>query len=349
MKKWTGALQVAAVYVGTVIGAGFATGREIVEFFTQYEFWGLVSILLAGFLFIFLGTKIMIKAIDIQATSFEEFNEYLFGKIFSKIMNVFTMVMLIGVCAVMLSGAEALFKEQLGFSHTIGSVITIALALLVMAVGVKGLFAVNTFVVPMLIFFNLILLLRSFESENLFISILTIPEVSISIKAIIAAFSYAAFNLALAQAVLVPIAVEINEKSIVKLGGFIGGLILTMILISSHIILKSIPNPILFDIPMAVIVKGAASGIYFIYLLIIYGEIFTSLIGNMYGLERQIRRYAAIQSFWIHGCVIFCVYIISRVEYGKLLGMLYPTFGYISLLFLLILWMKPESSNEKDG
>ncbi|MBS4193786.1 YkvI family membrane protein [Lederbergia citri] len=341
MKKWTGALQVAAVYVGTVIGAGFATGREIVEFFTQYRFWGFISILIAGYLFIFLGTKIMIKAIDIQASSFEQFNEYLFGKILSKIMNVFIMIMLLGVCAVMLSGAEALFTEQLGFSHTIGSFVTIALALIVMALGVKGLFAVNTFVVPMLIFFNFILLYHSIENKQILTSLLHNPEGFISIKAIIAAFSYAAFNLALAQAVLVPVAVEINEKVIVKLGGWIGGALLTIILISSHIILTSLPNAILFEIPMAFIVKSAASSIYFIYLLIIYGEIFTSLIGNMYGLERQINRYISIGSIWIHGGIIVFVYMISRVNYGELLGILYPFFGYVSLIFLFILWLKP--------
>ncbi|MBS4198752.1 hypothetical protein KHA93_03690 [Bacillus sp. FJAT-49732] len=349
MKKWTGALQVAAVYVGTVIGAGFATGREIVEFFTQYRFWGIISILIVGYLFIFLGTKIMLKAIHIQATSFEQFNVYLFGNILSKIMNAFMMIMLLGVCAVMLSGAEALFTEQLGFSYTIGSIVTISLSLFVMAVGVKGLFAVNTFVVPMLIIFNFILLFNSIRSNEIFTSLLHIPEGLISIKAIISAFSYAAFNLALAQAVLVPIAVEINDKAIVKLGGFIGGSLLTIILFSSHIILSSLPNPILFDIPMAIIVKGAASGIYFIYLLIIYGEIFTSLIGNMYGLERQIHRYVPIGSFWIHGGIIILVYIISRVNYGELLSILYPFFGYVSLIFLFILWMKPLSSNEKSG
>ncbi|MCJ8006067.1 hypothetical protein ACFFF5_04955 [Lederbergia wuyishanensis] len=349
MKKWTGALQVAAVYVGTVIGAGFATGREIVEFFTQYRFWGFISILIAGYLFILLGTKIMLKAIDIQATSFEQFNEYLFGNILSKIMNAFTMIMLLGVCAVMLSGAEALFTEQLGFSNTVGSIVTIFLALFVMAVGVKGLFAVNTFVVPMLILFNFILLFKSIESYELVTSLFNIPEGNISIKAIIAAFSYAAFNLALAQAVLVPIAVEINMKAIVKLGGWIGGAILTIILISSHIILTSLPNPSLFDIPMAVIVKGAASSIYFIYLLIIFGEIFTSLIGNMYGLERQINRYVSLGSLWIHAGIIVLVFIISRVNYGELLGILYPFFGYVSLIFLFILWMKPISGNEKSG
>ncbi|MEK1832032.1 hypothetical protein AAAC51_33515 [Priestia megaterium] len=45
MKRWKLTLQVAATYVGTVVGAGFATGKEIVQFFTQYgnlewsEFW----------------------------------------------------------------------------------------------------------------------------------------------------------------------------------------------------------------------------------------------------------------------------------------------------------------------
>ena len=46
MKKMAGSFQIAAVYVGTVIGAGFATGREIVEFFTRFGFVGFIAILL---------------------------------------------------------------------------------------------------------------------------------------------------------------------------------------------------------------------------------------------------------------------------------------------------------------
>lgn len=37
MKRGLSALQIAAVYIGTIIGAGFATGKEIVEFF--YSLW----------------------------------------------------------------------------------------------------------------------------------------------------------------------------------------------------------------------------------------------------------------------------------------------------------------------
>lgn len=35
--KWYAAIQLAAVYVGTVVGAGFATGREIVVFFHNMD------------------------------------------------------------------------------------------------------------------------------------------------------------------------------------------------------------------------------------------------------------------------------------------------------------------------
>ena len=341
MKKWTGAFQVAAVYVGTVIGAGFATGREIVEFFTRFGFYGLLAILLAGYLFIFLGAKIMVKAIEIQATSYEEFNQYLFGRSLSKVMNFIMLVILIGVCAVMLSGAEALFYEQLGFTKLSGAILTIIFALVIMAVGVKGLFAVNTFVVPMLIVFNVFLMFTVLSADGLPNHIFTAPAGLLGWRAVLSAFSYSAFNLALAQAVLVPIAVEINDIAVVRLGGMIGGGLLTLILISSHLTLTTLPDPTAFDIPMAIIVRQAASNIYLIYLCIIYGEIFTSLIGNMYGLERQIRRYIPVRSMWIHGWIMVIIMLISLVDYGTLLGYLYPLFGYVSLVFLSVLWIKP--------
>lgn len=346
MKKWTGAFQIAAVYVGTVIGAGFATGREIVEFFSRFGFYGFITILIAGYVFIFLGAKIMVKSIEIQATSFEDFNDHLFGKRLAKVMNIFMMVMLIGVCAVMLSGAEALFAEQLGISRSIGSLLTIVLTLIIMALGVKGLFAVNTFVVPILILFNLILMVTSVTGSDFINDLFFIPNEGVKWEALVAAFSYAAFNLTLAQAVLVPIAVEINDVVIVKLGGFIGGLLLTLILLSSHFTLITLPDFAAFDIPMAVIVKTTISSIYFIYLLIIYGEIFTSLIGNMYGLEKQLRNYISAKRMMIHSSLLVIILLISRVEYSTLLGFLYPIFGYVSLLFLVLLTLKPTQVNK---
>jgi uncharacterized membrane protein YkvI len=340
-KKWGAAFQVAAVYVGTIVGAGFATGKEIVEFFTRFGFIGLIGILMCGYILIFQGSKLMRISARIGAKSYQEFNEYLFGKFIGSGINLLMLFMLLGVCAVMLSGAGAIFEEQLGFSRNIGLVVTIVLSIIVMIVGIKGLFAVNVFVVPMMILFSFLLLLLSMKLPNFMENILFIPYEEDGWKSVVAPFSYTAFNLGLAQAVLVPVAAEINDDETLKWGGILGGAALTIILLSSHMTLVMKPNIEAYEIPMAVIMKDLASGFFWFHILVIYGEIFTSVIGNIFGLERQIRTYLPIPTIVTVGLIFLITYYISLINYGTLLSFLYPIFGYASLLFIILLWMKP--------
>jgi uncharacterized membrane protein YkvI len=345
--NWGAAFQIAAVYVGTVVGAGFATGREIVEFFTRFGFVGLIGILMSGYIFIFHGSKLMRISARIGARSYQEFNVYLFGKIFGTIINIIMLFMLLGVCAVMLSGAGAVFSEQLGLSRNLGLLITVLLSVAVMVVGIKGLFAVNTFVVPIMITFSFMLMFLSMKLPNFLDQLLYIPYAEDGWKSVVAPFSYTALNLGLSQAVLVPVAAEIKDDQTVKWGGIIGGIALTIILLASHFTLVMLPDVEAFEIPMAVIMKSLASGFYWIFILIIYGEIFTSIIGNVFGLERQIKTYYSLPSLLIVGFIFIIAFLISLIEYGTLLSYLYPIFGYFSILFIILLWMKPLEDVEK--
>ncbi|MEK5380094.1 YkvI family membrane protein [Niallia sp. FSL W8-0635] len=337
--KWYAAIQLAAVYVGTVVGAGFATGREIVVFFSQYGFIGLLGILLSGFIFAYFGAKLMRISVKIKATSYQEFTIYLFGNVIGTMINFLLLLMLIGVCAVMFSGAGAVFEEQLGLDKTVGVIFTIVLSLLVMMVGTRGLFAVNTFVVPIMISFSFILFILSVSLPGFFGEIFQME--TITWKTISSPFSYTALNLALAIAVLVPAASEIGDEEVVKWGGILGGIALMMILISSHFSLIMLKDVYLYSIPMATIMKHLAPQLSWVYILVIYGEIFSSVIGNIYGLERQLRSFIPLPSMVLIGGIILVSYLISYVQYGTLLSFLYPIFGYISLVFLLFLWIKP--------
>ncbi|HJV32020.1 MAG TPA: hypothetical protein VJ558_07470, partial [Bacillales bacterium] len=286
-KNWSAAFQVAAVYVGTVVGAGFATGKEIVEFFSRFGFFGLISILMCGYLLVMIGSKLMRISVQIGAKSYQEFNEFLFGKWLGMGINLFMLVMLLGVCAVMLSGAGAVFEEQLGLTKNLGIFLTIFLSILVMVIGTKGLFAVNTIVVPLMISFSLLLMILSVSMPHFLNQLLYIPHADDGWKAVAAPFTYSALNLALAQAVLVPIATEIDDDWTVKWGGIIGGILLTIILLAGHFTLIMLPDFEKYQIPMAVIMKNLASGFHWVFVLVIYGEIFSSVIGDVYGLDRQ--------------------------------------------------------------
>ncbi|MFP7330128.1 hypothetical protein [Bacillus subtilis] len=326
------ASQLAFVYVGTVVGAGFATGREIVEFFLKFGWFGLFGILVSGGMFTLLGAKLMIISKRINAKSYQEMNIFLFGAAAGRIINVFMLFVLLGVTSVMLSGAGALFEEQLGMSAQIGMLITIGLSLIVMTRGVKGIFGVNVFVVPLLIIFSMIVVADSFifsESRNA--AQWVWPH---RWDWLLSAFSYGALNLSLAQAVLVPLANEMSSEKVIKKGALIGGTMLTIVLSASFLSLSTLPDVFLYDIPMAQVVYLFARSVHLIYLLIIFGEVFTSVIGNLYGLEKQVQSFLPLKSKYIFTAIMITAYITSQIGYGKLISTIYPLFGYVSLAFI---------------
>lgn len=340
--NWKKAFQIAAVYVGSVVGAGFATGKEIVEFFSQYGSFGMLGILIAGVCFIFFGVKIMILAIRLNAKSYHQLNAHVFGPYFAPIVNVIMFFMLIGVTAVMLSGAGSVFEEHLQIPKTVGIFITIGLALLTLLVGTNGLVTVNSIVVPLLVFNCLFLAGQAFKLPDFWHQVF--QEHSFHWKLIASAFAYASFNLTLTMAILVPAASEIRDEKVVRAGGVIGGIILTVLLLASHVVLVQLPDFVQYQIPMAVIMKSFAASLYIFFILIIYGEIFTSIIGNIYGLERFLKKVTSIKTLYIGIGILSVAYFISKIDYGKLLSTLYPLFGYISLVFLLLLTFNKTES-----
>lgn len=348
VSRISGIIQIAAVYVGTIVGAGFATGREIVEFFSQYGFYGFIGIILTGYLFILLGTKIMLLALSINAQTYQELNSYLFGQKWGWIINLLFFIMLFGVTAVMLSGAGAVFEEQLGIPKSIGVFFTIGLAMLILHKGVQGLVGVNLVVVPMMILFSVLLFVGRIQSPDFNIDLFMIPENISYWDALVSPFLYSAFNLGLSQAVLIPLAYEVKDSFIIKGGGIVGGICLTVILLMSHVSLLSLPDMMLFDIPSAELMKSMAEPFYWIFIAVIYGEIFTSLVGNVFGLERQLQRFLNWKSITLFFVIFFVAYFISVIQYRTLLSFLYPILGYVCLVFLFLLAFKKPKSLPKE-
>ncbi|OQP03202.1 hypothetical protein IC801_01055 [Geobacillus sp. 44B] len=336
--KWSDAWQIAAVYVGTVVGAGFATGKEIIEFFTQYGTSGTIGIIISGSLFTWGGVRMMVMARKVKAASYQQFNRYLFGKAMSPVISIMMTLMIIGVTAVMMAGAGAVFEEQLGLPRQIGIVATLCLSLLVMMYDIKGLFGVNALIVPMMVLFSAIALGKLITMGEWCGTGLEAADYSL--KAFLSPFSYAAFNLAMAQPVLVPLACEAEDERTVRRGAVLGGLLLTGILLSSHFVLLSFPYAMNYDIPMAEVIRSFFAVFYWVYIIVIYGEIFTSIIGGIFGLQRQARTLVSIPNTLFLAVLFIVLYIVSLFRYSELLSFLYPLFGYISFAFLFLLWAR---------
>ena len=330
---WMRAMQIAFVYVGTVVGAGFATGKEIVQFFTQYGAIGMVTIALSGGLFIFFGTRLMMMANRLHARSYEQLNAYLFGKV-GVFVNVFMFLVLFSVTSVMLSGAGAVFEEQLHMPAFVGLMLTVLLAFVTMLFGLNGILSVNLIVVPLMIAFSL-----SISFMNGGEIVWTKPPLA----AFFSPFAYVAFNLAMAQVVLVPLAAEVNDEKVIRLGGWLGGLLLMFILLSSHLSLSFLPELQSYSIPMAEVVKRSLASFYGLYVVIIYGEIFTSFIAGVFGLQRKLALFFP-NPMVVLAALLLAMYAFSLVGYHALLTVLYPLFGYMSIVFIFLLFYRKMPS-----
>ncbi|MBS2968566.1 hypothetical protein J9317_07325 [Metabacillus sp. KIGAM252] len=333
-------VQIAFVYVGTVVGAGFATGKEIVEFFTRFGAAGTIGILLAGSLFIHLGTKLMVIASRIQAPSFKEMNIYLLGRHAGQAVNAVMLLLLFGVTSVMVSGAGAIFEERLGLPASIGVLISIVLTLMIMAKGLHGVVGVNMLVVPMLLLLSLVVLTSAITEggANAVFTGMRLFDHGWAVSSV----CYAAYNLGLAQAVLVPLAAEIKDEEVLKKGGRLGGLILMIIMLGSHLALLFVPGAVKFEVPMAEVMNTVFSAAYYLYVLVIFGEVLTSIIGNLYGMERLLSQFIRVPRMGMIAIILAVCFFLSFIGYGKLISAIYPVIGYISLLFLGALLLKKK-------
>ena len=73
------AMKAAATYIGTVIGAGFATGQEMLQFFVRFGVMGFVGLAFAAAMFIFFGFIIMDLGRRLNARSYREIIHF-FGR-----------------------------------------------------------------------------------------------------------------------------------------------------------------------------------------------------------------------------------------------------------------------------
>lgn len=339
-------LQVAATYIGTVVGAGFATGKEVVEFFTQYQGNGILGIFISSILFVWLGTRMMVLSARIEAYSFQDLIVHLSGKTVGKIFNYFMLAILLGVTSVMLSGTGAIFQEQLGLPYRMGVLITVIFCFFVMKRGLSGVLMINSIVVPLMVCFCLLIAGKTLQDFDVISATIEQALHIVQWDWLFRSITYASLNLCLAQAVLVPLGREIRDENILKWGGILGGIGLCFMLVCTNLSLLSLKEVINYDIPMAEVIKPFGSYIHLFFLLVIYGEIFTTLVGNVFGITRQIQALSFLSEKWVGAFVLFICLFISQIGFGTLLGYLYPLFGYIGFVFLLLLIWK---RNAKPG
>lgn len=155
-------LKVVFVIIGTLIGAGFASGQEIYAFFFSFAIKGLIGILISSFI---IGITIYKTLQIVHKNNIDNYgiflNNFIKNKKVNNITNVITNVFILVSFYIMVAGFGAYLQQELNLNSIIGSGILAILCLILFKTNVNGLVRVNEILIPILII--IVILIRNFK------------------------------------------------------------------------------------------------------------------------------------------------------------------------------------------
>ena len=327
-------LKIAFVYIGLVIGAGFASGREIIEYFNMKSQRNPFPVLLAIFLFATISYIILNKARREGISDFSEFVDKEAGKLAGFIKGIMYLFMFCGFF-VMLSAGGALFKSAFGWDDKVGVVALSLICFLVFSFDIQGIVAINSILVPFMIFGATYLSVSSllYSSE-------TVSVFSLSDNPYVSAVCYVSYNTITAGAVLVPLYSILDKKS-VKVGAIVGSAVLGVLIFLIREALNIYYDRVLYS-QMPLFDMAALRGEVYkmMYLGVLFTSICTTAVSHGFGVLSRFKFKTRKQR--VLGSGIFCLAALpfSELNFSFLVSSLYLVFGYFGLIWLIILLIK---------
>lgn len=332
-----GAYQIAATYIGLVIGAGFASGQEVLQFFASFGLNAFAAIITATLLFAFFGTTILEVGRRLRAESHLEIIRYAGGPVLGGLLDAVITFFLFGIVTVMAAGAGAVFAEQFGLPPLVGSASMIIISIVTVLLGIGGIVSALTLVVPLLIaaVIGVSLATLVIRPPSLALIELTAAQSTGAIPFWpLSALTYASYNLVIAVAIMGPLGVLARDNSAIRHGAVLGSLGLGIGTLAITLAVLTNPASAFMEIPMTFIAGQFGPVVRFAYAGVLLMAIYSTAVGNLYGFCARLTNPAGplFRSAAVGAGLVALVG--SQVGFSALIGILYPGVGLAGILLL---------------
>lgn len=327
-----------SIYIGTLVGAGFASGQEIINFFTLYGVYGFYGIILACLLFFLIGYFILKTAIKYQTTTFRNIIYPLYGKGFATIFELVSNIYLVASFYIMLSGCGAVLWEGLQIPYHLTIICLCFLCIYWLKQGIQGLAKVNSFLVPvMLIFIIIIGVSVLISSENILVS--HIPIIGKG-HWVLSSVIYVSFNMTSAVVVLFSLGTYTKREDSAFLASFFAsmGLCIMGVLVWA-ITATNFYDVINIEVPLLYISKKLGPFYFWASVLILLSAMLTTALSSGYAFVQGIQeKFHVSCDFGIFTLLLgipltFC-------GFSDLVKTIYPIFGILGIGFILLIFLK---------
>lgn len=338
-------IKIALVIIGALIGAGFASGQEIYLFFFSYGKKGILGIIVSSILLGIIIYKTIVIIKEKQITTYKEFLKNIIPEknrkekileIINTIINTFILI----TFYIMIAGFGGYLAETIEIPQIIGSSILAIICIIIMSKETKGIVKVSEAIVPILILFIIIIGIYTLSSTNI-INKINEMEIVKGSNWLVSGVIYASYNSILLIPVLISVNNIINKKEISKTAIIIT--LTTFILAISIFIsmLKIDVNIRKLEMPVSYVINTQLPKLKIAYGIVILTSILTTAISLIAGLMQNVKKQNNKKIILYLICISSIP--ISQIGFSALIQLLYPIFGYIGILQIILI-----STKERD-
>lgn len=310
--------MIVFVIFGTVVGSGFASGKEIMVYFSRFGNLSYLYIFLAVLLFFFVFYFFLVrgkKVLEILKNS--------------KILSLLTLFVSIIFCASMLAGIQNLFSYLPHYLLGICFFVVIILCVISTYRGFEGLEKTNLILMPITSVIFLIVLLGCLKVSsnfsldvNYFVGLLYSPL-------------YVALNTCMSGLVISRFSENITKRQAFLACLFACLLLLSFLLLGNFVLLRN-GESFFSQMPFLFLTSGKWL-FYLAYIVILVGCV-TTLVSLCYNIKTQVQNFC--KSNFLSTIISITVpLVLSLVGFSHIVSFLYPfcsVLGVFMLVYLLV-------------
>ena len=329
LKSICNIFEVSLVIIGTLVGAGFASGKEIYIFFNIYGTFGIIGFFITCIIFSLIIYKVLKLTNIMNISSYSKFLKNINPKNYKIIKEIISTFLLISFY-IMVAGISAYFKQKFNIPEIFTSIIMSFICYQILKRNIKGIILLNKFLVPFIIVFIIFLGVKNIDYALDYRFEISKTNLNY-FKFIVSSILYSSYN----SIILIPIIVELREKIYNRKSTIIVTLITFLILfvLGINIIFiiqsagKCLQN---VELPMVEIVKKFGNINQKLYGIVIIIAILTSAIASGHNFLEEINEKNG--TFKIE-LLLMCIIapVISQIGFSKLVKFLYPIFGLLGI------------------
>ena len=330
-------LNVALMFVGAIMGAGFASGREIWQFFGVFGKQGRIGILLIAVLFVVLG---MMTAYLARILGTNDMGRIIAPGGNPKIENLvswFMAIMLFTVLINMTAAGGALLHQNFGISRLVGGVLIGVLVIVTVLGEFERISKVFRYIMPVL-FAAVILISVLAVTANLGASSQREPVKPSPIAGnwVLAACLYISYNILAMIPIVATSSVNAKSEKSAMLGSGLGGIFLGVLAFTIVLALqKDMQFAQAMDMPMLAYAGRISKGAGIIYSVLLFAAIYASATSNFYGFTTKLRTdEKKSRKVILSACLAF---LLGLVGFKNVVAYMFPIEGYLGFTIIAML------------